>query len=95
MASRGLDPRTRAAARGELLGRRVRVQTSADAGLVGVEGRIVDETLRTFVVELPSGRRMRLGKRESVFVIGTDSGEVSLPGAAIEYRPEDRTKKVR
>jgi RNase P/RNase MRP subunit p29 len=90
-----LDGAARAAARGELIGLHARVVASADQGLVGKEGAIVDETLRTLVFRLADGRTVRLGKRESTFEVDTPAGPVRIDGAAIEFRPEDRTKKVR
>lgn len=86
-----LDGAARAVARGELIGRRARIADSTDPGLVGLEGTVVDETLRTFTLRRGDGREVRVGKRESVF----DFAGVLVPGAAIEFRSEDRTKKVR
>jgi ribonuclease P protein subunit POP4 len=90
-----LDGPARAAARGELIGLPVRVVAAADAGLVGLEGTVVDETLRTLVVRRPGGRESRLGKRGAAFEFRTAKGPVRIDGAALEFRPEDRTKKVR
>jgi ribonuclease P protein subunit POP4 len=90
-----LDGPARAVARGELVGLPVRVAAAADAGLVGLEGHVVDETLRTLVVRRPDGRLSRLGKRGASFEFATAKGPVLVDGAALEFRPEDRTKKVR
>lgn len=86
-----LEGEARQVARGEFIGRAVRVSKSADARIVGLEGTVVDETLRTLVVRLASGREVRLGK------VGTEweFGRARIPGSAIEYRPAERTKKVR
>jgi RNase P/RNase MRP subunit p29 len=86
-----LEGPARAVARQELVGRAVRIADSTDPGLVGLEGTVVDESLRTLSIRRPDGREVRVGKRESVF----DFGGVRVPGAAIEFRSEDRTKKVR
>jgi ribonuclease P protein subunit POP4 len=90
-----LDGPARAVARDELIGLPVRITASTDAGLVGVSGTVIDESLRTLTVRRPDGRVTRLGKRESTFEFTTPRGAVALAGAAIEFRPEDRTKKVR
>ena len=82
-------------ARGELIGLAVRVVDSSDKGLVGLTGIIVDETLRTLVVRRKDGRESRIGKRENAFEVTTPKGPVRVVGAGIEFRPEDRTKKVR
>lgn len=90
-----LDGRARAVGRGELIGLAARVVASADPGLVGLSGSIVDETLRTLTFRKEDGRLVRLGKRESTFEVDTPDGPVRVDGAAIEFRPQDRTKKVR
>lgn len=90
-----LEGPARAVARGELIGLDARIVASADPGLVGLAGRIVDETLRTLVLRRAGGREVRVGKAESTFEVATARGPVRVVGAAIEFRPEDRTKKVR
>ncbi|HET6398627.1 MAG TPA: ribonuclease P protein subunit [Candidatus Thermoplasmatota archaeon] len=82
-------------ARGELIGLPVRVARSTDGTLVGREGVVVDESLRTFVVRWPDGRESRLGKPGTTFAFHVRGAWVEVPGDAIEFRPEDRTKKVR
>ena len=82
-------------ARGELIGLSATVVESTDKGLVGLTGEVVDETLRTLSLRGAGGRIVRLGKRESTFEFQTAKGSVRVLGAAMEFRPEDRTKKVR
>lgn len=90
-----LDGPARAVGRDELIGRDARVAESTDKGLVGLEGTVIDETLRTLTLRKADGREVRVGKRGQVFEVATPKGPVRLDGAAIEFRPEDRTKKVR
>lgn len=90
-----LDGPAKAVARGELIGLEARVAASGDAGLVGLAGTVVDETLRTFTLRRPDGRQVRVGKQGSTFEFATANGPVAIDGAALEFRPEDRTKKVR
>jgi RNase P/RNase MRP subunit p29 len=90
-----LQGAARAAAREELVGREATVVASRDPGLVGQGGTIVDETLRTLVLRRADGSLVRYGKRGSTFEVTTPKGPVRIEGAAIEFRPEDRTKKVR
>lgn len=82
-------------ARGELIGLPIKVVAAHDAGLVGFTGTVVDETLRTFVVRREGGGLSRIGKVGATFEFATPAGPVRMEGAAIEFRPEDRTKKVR
>lgn len=90
-----LEGDARRLGRGELIGLQVRVAASTDAGLVGLQGVLVDETLRTFVVRRGDGRESRIGKVGSTFEFQGPAGPVRIPGAAIEFRSAERTKKVR
>ena len=74
-------------ARSELIGLFVRVDT-------GLEGRVVDETKNTFLVETPSGvKRVPKPGRRFLFRVGT--GAIEIHGDDIAFQPEDRTKKAR
>ena len=84
-----------AVARGELIGLAAAVVDSTDKGLVGLSGDVVDETLRTLSLRRADGTVVRVGKRGSTFEFTTAKGPVRVVGAAMEFRPEDRTKKVR
>lgn len=94
-----LDGPAKTVARGELVGLRATVHDSPDAGIRGLSGDVVDETLRTLTLRVggPGGRRVQLAKAACVFafeVPGRDE-PVLVEGRAIEFRPQDRTKKVR
>ncbi|HUR25571.1 MAG TPA: ribonuclease P protein subunit [Candidatus Thermoplasmatota archaeon] len=90
-----LEGPAKAVARGELIGLAAAVVASSDMGLIGLAGEVVDETLRTLSLRRADGRVVRIGKRESTFEFATAKGAVRVVGAAMEFRPEDRTKKVR
>ncbi len=90
-----LEGPARSVARGELIGLSVRVAAANDAGLVGLSGTVIDETLRTLTVRRADGRESRLSKDGATFEFTTPQGKVLVAGAAIVFRPEDRTKKVR
>ena len=76
---------------GEFIGERVRVVNSSCRGLLGIEGRISDETLNTFVLETSEGIK-RVPKNACDFFF-SDSGE-TVRGRDVLHRPEDRTKKI-
>lgn len=92
-----LDGAARDLARGELIGLEAEVVQATDPGYHGLKGTVVDETLRTLVLRLGAAgaRRVRLPKVACTFRFATRRGPVDVDGAAIEFRPEDRTKKVR
>jgi ribonuclease P protein subunit POP4 len=90
-----LEGPAKAVARGELIGLAAAIVAAADEGLVGLSGEVVDETLRTLSLRRADGRVLRVGKRGCTFEFATAKGPVRVVGAALEFRPEDRTKKVR
>jgi ribonuclease P protein subunit POP4 len=83
------------AAKGELIGLRVRVTATNDPTLMGVEGLVVDETRHTFRLERSDGREVVVPKPGQTFRFEGTRGTFELPGSAISYSPEDRTKKAR
>ena len=84
----------REALAGELIGGAVSVRSAP--GIRGpVAGTIVDETLSTFVVELPGGARtVRIAKRGLEGSIVLEGRELPLRGDLLRVRPEDRTKRL-
>lgn len=81
-------------ARHELIGLFVTVE-SAHAGWNGLEGTVVDETKHTILVERASGSEILVPKRGQRFVFRVGNERFVVNGSDIEFRPEDRTKKVR
>lgn len=82
----------RSVARLELIGLEARVVNSSDPGLIGLAGRIVDETRNMLVVECAGGDKM-VPKAAAVLRITLPSGEeIEVDGAEIVARPEERIK---
>lgn len=79
----------------ELIGLRIRILQYSDDSLVGVEGVVVDETLKTLVIERDNKRRIRVFKSNGVFEFLLPNGEkVIIKGVDIVGRPWDRLKRV-
>ncbi|HIH19707.1 TPA: ribonuclease P protein subunit [Candidatus Micrarchaeota archaeon] len=76
---------------GELVGERVKVLHSSGKGFQGIEGKIVDESRNTFVLDTANGRK-RLPKSQCVFYF--PAAAVTAVGTILVSRPEDRTKKI-
>ncbi len=76
----------------ELIGLQVEVISASDPTLVGLKGRIVDETRNTLTIE-GSGRERMIPKRGSVFRFEV-GGKVDVEGERILFRPEDRIKRA-
>ncbi len=79
----------------ELIGLYIRVLEHTDPSLVGLTGRIVDETQKTLLIETETGRRKRVYKEHGVYEIVLPRGEkVIIRGFEILGRPEDRLKNI-
>ncbi|MFP4423717.1 MAG: ribonuclease P protein component 1 [Candidatus Woesearchaeota archaeon] len=72
----------------DLIGKHLKIKKSQNTSLVGLEGRIIDETKHTLLVETDTGRR-RLIKHQSTFIIN----KTTIDGSKLTGRPEERLKK--
>lgn len=78
----------------ELIGLRARISNSSSRSLIGLEGKVVDETKNMLTFETGKGER-KIQKAPNTFVFFLENGEsVELKGSAIAFRPEERTKKA-
>lgn len=73
--------------RGEFIGRKIRVVESSNSSLVGLEGKIVDETKNMFEIEI-NGVSKKVQKKISKFLFVEEG--IAVDGSIINYRPEDR-----
>jgi ribonuclease P protein subunit POP4 len=79
----------------ELIGLKIKILQYTDPSLIGVEGTVVDETLKTLVIELNDHRRIRVFKANGVFEFTLPNREkVIIKGVDIIGRPWDRLKKL-
>ena len=80
--------------RHELIGLRVEIKESSDPTIVGLKGRVVDETYNTFKIECEDGKERTVIKKTCVFIFILPTGErVEVDGKLLVARPEDRIKK--
>lgn len=81
--------------RHELIGLEARVVSSSDPTLLGVQGRIVDETRNMLVVE-QAGKDKTISKSSSTFMITLPSGEeATVEGKKLIGRPDARVRRKR
>lgn len=77
----------------EMIGLNVRVTQSKDMQKQGLQGKIVDESQRTFTIELQNGNEKVIPKNESTFAFDLTQGEVmEVQGNQILYTPIERLK---
>ena len=79
--------------KGELIGLQVEVVGATDRGMIGIRGRVVDETMKMLVIE-QEGKEKMVQKKGSVFRFETRGG-VAVRGEEILFRPEERVKRAR
>ncbi len=79
--------------KGELIGLHVEVMQATDPSHVGVRGLVVDETMKTLVIE-QEGKEKMIQKKGSVFRFDTRGG-VEVRGDDILFRPEERVRRAR
>ncbi len=76
----------------EIIGLNAEIIESHDVGLVGLSGRILDETQQT-VSLFRGNRRIVVPKNVAVFRLVLPNGEiVKVQGETLLGRPEDRVK---
>ncbi len=73
----------------ELIGRNIEVTGSANKSLVGIKGKIIDETKNTIVV-VNGNRRKVLLKKQIQFAFTVGDKRVKIDGSKLIKRPEKR-----
>lgn len=76
------------------IGLPVEVVQSSMRSLVGIKGKVIDETKGMLVIETARGEK-KVQKVSCVFRFTCDNGDVvDIKGEKICFRPEERPKKV-
>ena len=77
----------------ELIGLYAKVVAASNPANVGIEGKIIDETYHTLLIETKKGRK-RVFKKALVFKVSLpDKRKVEIDGDLLVSRPWDRIKK--
>ncbi len=80
-------------ARNELIGLRATVAESTNPCLVGLSGRVVDETRNTFLLETKAGEK-RVPKSNTSLIFNLPSGQrVKIECSVLISQPENRINK--
>ncbi len=81
--------------RHELIGLDCTIVDSANKNQIGINGSIVDETIKTIVIRDSEKKMKRIQKAGTTFRVKLSENEiVEIDGNYIVSRPEDRIKKV-
>lgn len=77
------------------IGLEVEIINSSQRKLIGISGKIVDETKNLIVIERSDSREVKIPKVSSTFRFTTDDKQkVDVIGKEIAFRPHERPKKV-
>ncbi len=89
-------PRTREnLTRHEWIGLSARVERAADPSLKAMEGRVVDESLRTVTLERADGREAVVQKAGTLLSLQLQGGaRVEIDLGKLAFRPQDRVKRA-
>jgi len=77
---------------GEFISRNVEIVKSTRKELIGVKGKIIDETLNTFLIETKR-KEKNIPKALCVFRFKVKGKTRDVDGRNLVFRPEDRIKK--
>jgi len=77
------------------IGLQIEIVNSSQHNLVGLKGKVTDETKNLLVIEKADGKEVKIPKVSSTFRFTLDDGsQIDIIGMKITFRPEERPKKV-
>lgn len=76
----------------ELIGLDIEIVKSKNPSLIGMKGKIIDETKNTLLIETKN-KNKRILKRQATFNIRLKDYIVQVEGKLLLGQPEDRIKK--
>ncbi|MFN6992154.1 MAG: ribonuclease P protein component 1 [Fervidobacterium sp.] len=82
--------------RHELIGLKVKIASSTNPSLIGLEGTVIDETYNTIKIETNGKDKKEkiVPKQGTIFIFHLPNGKkVEVDGKVLISRPEDRIKK--
>ena len=78
----------------QFIGKRIEITESSCNTLLGLVGKIIDETASSFTIEKDDGNFVTVMKNQIRFRIGTVDN-VIIDGRQISQRPEERIKRIK
>jgi ribonuclease P protein subunit POP4 len=80
--------------RHELMGLQAMVRVASNPQLVGITGKVIDESRNTLILETSEGREVTIVKDQCTLSFRLPDGQsVRVDGKLLVARPEDRIKK--
>ncbi len=76
----------------ELIGKKTRIKTSTMPEIVGKEGTVINETMKTITIKTKE-KELIIPKKECTFEFEYHGKWVTVRGKDLAFRPEERIKK--
>lgn len=77
-----------------LIGLTARIVSSSSKELLGLDGKIIDETKNTIVIE--SNEKIRkIPKKGKIFEVTFKDEKIKIKGDHILFKPEEKAKNIR
>jgi ribonuclease P protein subunit POP4 len=76
----------------EIIGLNMKIVKSKDPAKKGIKGKIVNETMKTFLIEKPAGEERTIPKQGNVFSFQLGEEFVEIKGERIMQNPIERLK---
>jgi len=73
----------------ELIGRNIEVCEASNRSLIGLKGRVLNETKNTIIIENEDTRKT-LMKEQITFIVEINDKRIKIDGKKITKRPEKR-----
>lgn len=80
--------------RSELIGLSIEITESENESLIGLRGKIIDETKNILTLETKKGIK-KIIKSQIKFKMEANNKKIEVNGKLITNRPEDRLKRTR
>ncbi|MBI2667556.1 ribonuclease P protein subunit [Candidatus Woesearchaeota archaeon] len=80
--------------RSELIGLSIEITESENKSLIGLRGKIIDETKNILTLDTKNGIK-KIIKSQVKFKMETNNRKIEVNGKLITNRPEDRLKRTR
>ncbi|MDP3916948.1 MAG: ribonuclease P protein subunit [Nanoarchaeota archaeon] len=79
--------------RAEFIGRTIEVVGAENPSLIGIKGKIVNDTKSTFEIEKKDGQTKKLVKKQVTIKTKIQGKTVIIEGEILQGKPEERLKK--
>ena len=80
-------------ARHELIGLHAKIVQAKNPANIGISGKIVDESYKTFVIETKKGDKRIFKDAVTLQIVLPDRKKVQIDGVLLTARPWDRVKR--